>query len=258
MGILEIQALDAGYSAKAVLQDINLVVSAGQFVSVVAPNGAGKSTLLKTIAGVLPLVKGSIFLYGKALSSYERRELAKQIAVVGSDVPSVDYTALQMVLMGRFPHLSRFSGPSSVDHAIIQEAMEEVGIWDKRLCLCSELSQGERQKVIIARALAQRPKILLLDEPTAHLDICNQYGILHLIKKVALQKDMAVISVIHDINLAMEFSTQLLFLHHGKMLAYGAPREIATPEILRRLYGIDFTCYSDETATYVRPVLQSQ
>ena len=258
MGILEIQALDAGYSAKAVLQDINLVVSAGQFVSVVAPNGAGKSTLLKTIAGVLPLVKGSIFLYGKALSSYERRELAKQIAVVGSDVPSVDYTALQMVLMGRFPYLSRFSGPSSIDYAIIQEAMEEVGIWDKRLCLCSELSQGERQKVIIARALAQRPKILLLDEPTAHLDICNQYGILHLIKSSALQKDMAVISVIHDINLAIEFSTHLLFLHKGKMLAYGEPREIANPEILRKLYGMNFIRYSDETATYVRPILQHQ
>lgn len=257
MDILDIQLLDAGYKATPVLQEINLAVRAGQFVSVVAPNGAGKSTLLKTIAGVLPQLKGSISLHGKLLTSYERREIARQIAVVGSDVPILEYTALQMVLMGRFPHLQRFSGPSRVDHAIVQEAMEDVGIWDKRFCVCSELSQGERQKVTIARALAQCPRLLLLDEPTAHLDICNQYGILHLIKRLAQKKGMAIIAVIHDINLAIEFSTQLLFLQDGRMLAYGEPQEVATPDILRKLYGMNFTCYGDAAATYVRPNLQT-
>ena len=257
MDILDIQSLTAGYKATPVLQDIHLTVKAGQFVSVVAPNGAGKSTLLKAIAGVLPPLKGSIFLHGKLLTSYERREIAKQIAVVGADVPTLEYTALQMVLMGRFPHLQRFSAPSGTDRAIVQKAMEDVGIWDKRFCVCSELSQGERQKVIIARALAQRPRLLLLDEPTAHLDICNQYGILHLIKRLAQQKGMAIIAVIHDINLAIEFSTQLLFLLDGRMLAYGEPQEIATPDTLRKLYGMNFTCYGDAAATYVRPNLQT-
>lgn len=255
MDILQIQALDAGYGSNPVLQDINLTVSTRQFVSVVAPNGTGKSTLLKTIAGVLPFLKGLILLHGKTLTSYSRQEMAKQIAVVGADLANFEYTALQMVLMGRFPHIGRFSGLSAIDHSIVQTAMEDVGIWDKRQCRCNELSQGERQKVIIARALAQQPELLLLDEPTAHLDISNQYDVLRLIKKLALHKNMAVIAVIHDINLALEFSTHLLFLQNGQMLAYGKPQEVTTPETLRKLYGMDFTLYRDAAATYVRPSL---
>ena len=258
MAMLEIQSLDAGYGAKIVLHDISLTVNARQFVSVVAPNGAGKTTLLKTITGLLPLLNGSIRLHGKNLAGYERRELARQVAVVGADLPAIEYTAQQMVRMGRFPHLQRFSGLSSSDHAIVQTAMEDVGMWDKRQCRCSELSQGERQKVIIARALAQQPKLLLLDEPTAHLDICNQYGVLHLLKQFALRSDMAVIAVIHDINLAIEFSTELVFLQNGRILACGEPRKIATPDRLQQLYGMNFTCHSDAAATYVRPVVAEQ
>lgn len=255
MDILQVQSLVAGYGSRTVLQDISFTVSTGQFVSLVAPNGAGKSTLLKTIAGVLPPWNGFILLKDKPLTSYSRRELAKQIAVVGSDVTAQDYTALQMVLMGRFPHMRRFSGPSAEDHAIVQMAMEDVGIWHKRLCLCSELSQGERQKVIIARALAQQPVLMLLDEPTAHLDIGNQFGILQLVKRLALCKDLAVIAVIHDINLALQFSTHLLFLHNGRILAFGKPQEVTTSKILKKLYGMDFTICCDAVATYVRPNL---
>lgn len=255
MAILQVQSLNAGYGVKQVLEDINLTVNAGEFVSVVAPNGAGKSTLLKTIAGVLPSLKGIILLQGKKLTGYSRRETAEQIAVVGADTANYDYTALQTVMMGRFPHIRRFSGPTAADHAIVQAAMEDVGVWDKRQCRCKELSQGERQKVIIARALAQQPRLLLLDEPTAHLDICNQYGILRLIKKLALHKDMAVMAVMHDINLALEFSTHLVFLLKGHMLACGEPSEVATTANLKKMYGMDFTLHRDSAATYVRPNL---
>lgn len=253
MNILQIQSLDVGYNSKIVLQDISLAVTAGQFISVIAPNGTGKSTLLKAIAGILKPMSGTICLHDKALANYSRRELAQQIAVVGSEVTMQEYTALQMVLMGRFPHIPRFSGPTPRDHAIVQTAMEEVGVWDKRHQSCSELSQGERQKIIIARALAQQPKLLLLDEPTAHLDVSNQFSILHLIKKLALNKDMAVIAVMHDINLALQFSTDLLFLKKGRILAYGNCRDVATSYNLRQLYDMDFTLYSDAAATYVRP-----
>lgn len=253
MNILEIQALEVGYQSKTVLRNINLTVSAGQFISVIAPNGTGKSTLLKAIAGILKPHAGTISLHGKALTDYTRRELAQQIAVVGSEVTVQEYTALQMVLMGRFPHIPRFSGPSPTDHEIVQTAMHESGVWDKRFRSCSELSQGERQKIIIARALAQQPKLLLLDEPTAHLDISNQFSILHLIKKLALTKNMAVIAVMHDINLAMQFSTDLLFLKKGQVLAYGSCLEVATAENLYQLYDMDFTLHCDAAATYVRP-----
>lgn len=255
MDILQIQALDVGYSLNAVLRNISFNVKAGEFVSIVAPNGTGKSTLLKTTAGLLPALSGLILLNGKTVADYSRRELAKQIAVVSSDVAAPAYTAYQMVTMGRFPHISRFAGLTAQDHSIVQTAMEEVDIWKKRTCLCSELSQGERQKVIIARALAQQPKLLLLDEPTAHLDVSNQYSILHLIKKLALQKEIAVVAVIHDINLAIQFSTHLLLLKNGRLLSYGRPAEVITAETLNKLYDMDFTLYGEAAATYVRPNL---
>lgn len=255
MFMLQTQLLNAGYGSQVVLQDISFSVAAGQFVSIVAPNGAGKSTLLKTMAGILPPLKGDVLFEGKALASYSRKEVAKQIAVVGADLTAFDYTALQMVQMGRFPHIRRFSGPSAEDAFIVQTAMEAAGVWQKRLCLCSELSQGERQKVIIARALSQQPKLLLLDEPTAHLDICNQYVVLQMIKNLALHRKMAVVAIIHDINLALEFSTHLLLLKNGGILAYGKAKEVVRTETLRELYGMDFTLYGDAAATYVRPSL---
>lgn len=256
--ILTVQSLDAGYGAAAVLHDINLTVGSGQFVSVIAPNGTGKSTLLKTVAGILPPLGGTIFLNGVDQAGLSRREMARQIAVVGADVTNFDYTALQMVSMGRFPHLRRFAGPSAADRGIVQATMEAVGVWNKRLSPCGELSQGERQKVIIARALAQQPRLLLLDEPTAHLDIGNQYGILRFIRAIARQRDMAVVAVIHDINLALTFSTHLFMLRGGRTLAYGEPGEVATAANLKKLYGMDFTLCRDAAATYVRPCLEQE
>lgn len=254
MDLLNVKALAVGYGTKIILEDVNLPVGLGQFIGIVAPNGAGKSTLLKTIAGILPPLKGQILLRNKPLSCYNRRELAKQMAVVGNDIAELNYTALQMVFMGRFAHIPRFANASAADQAIVQSAMEDVGIWDKRSCLCPELSQGEKQKVIIARALAQQPELLLLDEPTAHLDICNQYNILQLIKNVARCNKMAVVAVIHDINLALNFSTHLLFLKDGRVLDYGLQQEVMSPAILKKVYDMDFTLHGDTTAAYVRPM----
>lgn len=256
MNTLQVQSLDAGYDSTAVLKNIDFTICPGQFLSIVAPNGTGKSTLLKTIAGILPPIRGEIMLKNKPLADYARRELAQQIAVVSSDVTTTDYTALQLVSMGRFPHIGRFSRPSAKDRFIVQAAMQDVGIGNKQTCLCSELSQGERQKVIIARALAQQPNLLLLDEPTAHLDICNQFTILQLIKNLAKNKQLAVIAVIHDVNLALKFSTHLLFLKNGRMLAYGRPQAIATPEMLKQLYDMKFALYSDAAATFVMPIIE--
>lgn len=251
--MLEVEHLDAGYRSVPVLRRLTFTVAAGQFVGIIAPNGTGKSTLLKTVAGLLPPLAGTIRLLDRDLPSYSRRELARKIAMVSSDIAGYDYTAYQLVLMGRYPHWSRFSGPGKADQALVQEVMEEVGIWDKRMDQCHELSQGERQKVLIARALAQQPRLLLLDEPTAHLDIPNQYGVLDLIKNLASHKGLAVMAVLHDINLALAYSTDLLLLKEGEILAYGHPAEAATPAHLKALYGMEFTLYSDAAATYVRP-----
>lgn len=255
MNLMKVQALNAGYPPRTILQDVNLSVNTGQFISIIAPNGAGKSTLLKTLAGILPPLQGEIWLNGKPLTVYSRRELATQIAVVGSEITALEYTAWQIALMGRFPHLGRLSPITAKDHAFVTEAMQETGIWHKKDSPCNKLSQGEQQKVIIARALAQQPKVLLLDEPTAHLDVCNQYAVLHMIKQLSLHKQLGVVAVIHDVNLALEFSTHLLLLKDGETLAFGRPQEILSAALLKKLYGMDFSLFYEEDTVYVKPKL---
>ena len=256
--VLQIQDLAAGYGGKPVLRGMNLAVQAGEFINVIAPNGAGKSTLLKTAAGVLPPLAGTVRLHDRQLTSYSRRELARQVAMVSSDITAHDYTVYQMTLLGRFAHMNRFAGPSSQDRMIADKALHDVGLWQQRSCLCSELSQGERQKVLLARALAQEPVLLLLDEPTAHLDVGNQFAIMQLIKQLADDKRMAVMAVLHDINLALGYATRLLLLNNGGILADGSPREAATPDNLKALYGMDFTFIGHAAATYVQPSVPLQ
>lgn len=251
--IITVRSVDAGYRNRVVLQDINITVAPGQFVGLVAPNGAGKSTLLKTIAGVLPPLNGEILLHGRPLSDFGRREIARQIAVVGPDAGLFDYTVEQMVFMGRFAHIGRLAGPNATDWAIVQEALAGVNMEAKRHHQFSRLSQGEQQKVVIARALAQTPQLMLLDEPTAHLDIANQYAILHLIRSLAEARHLAVIAVVHDLNLALRFSTQIILLHTGRILACGAPSETVTVDRLRTLYGLDFTLECEAGVLYARP-----
>ncbi len=141
---LQLNNLRAGYYDNIILRDINLALEPGQFTCIIAPNGAGKSTLLKTVAGLLPPLGGKIFLDNKELPLYNRRELARKIAMVGTNFPMHDYTVQQMVMMGRFAHIGRLSAPSKGDYAIVQNAIADVGLSDKRLCPCGEISHGER------------------------------------------------------------------------------------------------------------------
>lgn len=251
--LLQVDTIWAGYGPKTILRDISFTVAPGQFLSIIAPNGTGKSTLLRCISGVLPLKQGSLTINGMAVSSFSRRQLAKLIAVVGEEDTAFDYTVLQTVAMGRFAHIGRFGSESLEDRRIIQQALQDVGMWDKRQQNLSRLSQGERQKVLIARALAQCPQILLLDEPTSHLDIRNQFAILGLIKQLIAKSNMAVVAVIHDINLALQFSTHLLLMKDGEMLACGEPADVLSEDILRAMYGIDFVLHRTQRSWYVQP-----
>ena len=250
---LQLNNLSAGYYDNVILHDINLALEPGQFTCIIAPNGAGKSTLLKTVAGLLPPLGGKVLLDNNELPFYNRRELARKIAMVGTNFPMHDYTVQQMVMMGRFAHIGRLSAPSKGDYAIVQNAIADVGLSDKRLCPCGEISQGERQKVLIARALAQQPSLLLLDEPTAHLDIANQFIIMELVKQLAADKKITVLAVLHDINLALEYSSSLLLLHQGGILAYGDTRTVASSANLKTLYGLDFVIHNRDESFYVRP-----
>lgn len=251
--LLTIDALTAGYRDEDVLRDISFRVAAGEFISIVAPNGTGKSTLLKCITGVLPLRRGEVCLRGRPVRAYGPREFARQVAVVGEEESGPAFTAEQLVFMGRFPHIPRFAQPSAIDRALVQAAMDSVGVWAKRRAKLHELSQGERQKVMIARALAQSPQLLLLDEPTSHLDIANQYSVLGLVKKLAADRNIAVIAVLHDINLALRFSSRLILLKEGRLLADGPPEAVMTPQMLEVLYGMKFALLRDGDIRCVQP-----
>lgn len=250
--LIEVKSVSAGYGHKTIIEDINFTVDRGSFLSIIAPNGTGKSTLLRCIGGVLPLKTGSIIIDGTPVAAFSRRELAKKVAVVGEEDAAFDYSVYQTAFMGRFAHISRFGGESAQDHQIVEQALNDVGMWAKRNDNMSRLSQGERQKVLIARALAQQPEILLLDEPTSHLDVYNQFVILRLIKELTIKNNIAVVAVIHDINLALRFSTRLVLLKNGKMLACGEP-DILSEDLLLSMYGMEFVLHRQDEQIYAQP-----
>ncbi|WP_425060050.1 Ferric enterobactin transport ATP-binding protein FepC [Sporomusa carbonis] len=251
--LLKVNMLTAGYNQAVVMEGINLSLCPGQFLSVVAPNGTGKTTLIRCLAGVLPPIKGAISLCGCDITCYSRRDLAKVVAVAGQNEQGFDYTVRETVAMGRYPHSARFTGETQEDRDIIEQALLQVGMWEKRDINFNRLSQGERQKVTIARALAQCPKILLLDEPTSHLDIRNQIEVLRLVKRLVNDRRLAVLAVIHDINLAVHFSTHLALLNNGKMIAYGRTGDVLSVDILRGMYGVDFKLHRDAKGLFLQP-----
>lgn len=252
--LLTVRDLTAGYRPDAmIIENISFSATAGEFVSVVAPNGTGKSTLLKCITGTLKPASGEIHLAGRPRRDYGARELARRIAVVADEECTFAFAAEQLVLMGRFAHIRRFAQPTARDYELVQAAMESVGIWHKRSSRLHQLSQGERQKVMIARALAQEPQLLLLDEPTSHLDIANQYAVLELVRQLASERKIAVIAVLHDINLALRFSSRLILLQQGRVLVDAPPMQALTPANLEALYGMKFVLMRQGDICCVQP-----
>ena len=238
--MLEASGLTLGYGEQPVLREVSLHVTRGQFLGVVGPNGCGKSTLVRALSRVLPPLAGRVLLDGVDIYQIRARHLARRLAVVAQDsTVGFDFPVREVVLMGRAPHLPRFGGESPRDHAIAQEAMElthTASFADRPI---TSLSGGERQRCMVARALAQQPCVLLLDEPTAHLDIAHQIEILDLARRLTEERRLATLVVLHDLNLASQYCEHLLLIAHGRVLAHGDPREVVTEEHIRRAYGTD-------------------
>ena len=235
--ILRVNELVSGYENKEVLKGISFSVAEGSFLGIIGPNGSGKTTLFRSITRVLKPYEGEIFYKGKSLNRIPRRELAREVAVLpqmlGIPFPcSVE----EFVFMGRFPYLGRLERTKRVDSEIVEKAMVSADILSLRERRVSDLCGGERQRVILAQALAQEPELLLLDEPTAHMDIGHQIEILDLLRKLNREKKITVIMVSHDLNLAGEYCERLILLKEGKIYQKGSPAEVLSYVHIEAVY----------------------
>lgn len=236
--MLEIKNLYFSYEKnKDVLKNINLTIKRGEFLGIVGPNGCGKSTLVNLICNVLELKTGEILINGNYIKTISQNELAKLVAVVPQDSSfEFDFTALEIVLMGRLPYMSRFQFEGPKDRLFAKEAMKKTTCWKLKDKYVKNLSGGEKQRVIVARALTQDTEILLLDEPTSHLDLNFQYEILDLLAKLNRKKKVTIISVFHDINLASKYCNRLILMKEGEIIADGAPIEIINKKNISKIY----------------------
>ena len=222
------------------LDSVSLHVERGSLTGLLGPNGGGKTTLLHLLAGVLAPARGTVTLDGLEVSAMPRRQLARRLAVVPQEThPAFDYTVMEMVLMGRHPHLGAFAleGPADLD--IAREALAATGTAPLADRAYMTLSGGEKQRVIIASALAQSPDLLLLDEPTASLDLGYQLEIATLLRRLNRERGVTQVLATHDLNLAAALCTRLVLLRGGRVVAQGATADVLTPDHVRELYGVD-------------------
>jgi iron complex transport system ATP-binding protein len=239
MTSLHLSHLSAGYGPSLVLRRLSLSVAPGQVVALVGPNGAGKSTLLRVLTGVLPAREGQARLNGDDLLRLRPAERARRIAVVPQMVRLPEaFTVGEIVLMGRTPYLPLWANESRRDCDIAWQAMCRAQVEHLAERRVDELSGGEQQRVVLARALAQQPQALLLDEPTAHLDLKHQVNVLDLVRSLARENRLAVLMTLHDLNQAALYADRVALLQRGEIVAEGLPAEVFTAEILSRVYGV--------------------
>lgn len=242
---LELQNVEVAYGHTVVVKDVTFQVMPGEMVGLIGPNGSGKSTIIKAISRVISLRSGKIFLDGKDVFKMRRGDLARLVGVVPqmSILPSV-FTAFEIVLMGRNPHLGLLQYESAKDMAITWQAMGRTATQPLAERIVCELSGGEIQRVVVARALAQEPKSILLDEPTANLDIRHQIEILDLIKKLCLENNLMVVIALHDLNLASQYCDRLILINNGTVHAQGTPVEVINSQNIKEVYGTDGCVYT--------------
>jgi len=237
---LTVENLEFSYDHRKILDNLSFQVQTGELVGVVGPNGAGKSTLLHLLAGLLFPDGGKIYLGGRQTTFLSRREWAQKVALVFQEVPSeLDMDCLEVIMMGRFPHVARWSRESELDYQVVRKAMEATSVQSFISRSFQELSGGEKQRVMVARALAQEPELLLLDEPTSHLDVRHQLEIMEILLKLK-EEGIAVLGVFHDLNLVSQFCDKVLLLKRGCLLDYGKTVEVMKTPQVEELFQVEF------------------
>ena len=238
---LRVENLSFAYNGTAALANINLDIESGEIVSLVGPNGSGKTTLLKSISGLLKPKQGVVYLDEQSVESLSAGEIARKLASLEQEHQvGFDYLVRELIEWGRIPHRSRIARWSEVDEQIVESAIELAGLEELQSKSIHEISGGEKQRVFLAMAIAQQPELLLLDEPTAHLDLKYQVQILRLIKNLA-SKGMSVVMALHDLNLAADVSDRIVVLNDGLVVTVGAPQDVLNEELLLDVWGVSTT-----------------
>ena len=243
--MLRASELSYGYSSgrhprSFTLDDVSVTVERGSLTGLLGPNGCGKTTLLNLLSGVLQPKHGQVSLNGISLAGRSRRDIARHLAVVPQEThPAFDYTVMEMVLMGRHPHLGRFELEGPSDLALAREALSATDTEHLAGRAYMTLSGGEKQRVVIASALTQSPDVLLLDEPTASLDLGYQLEVAALLRRLNRDRGVTMVLATHDLNLAASLCDRLILMRDGRVVAQGATRDVLTASSIRRIYDVD-------------------
>ncbi len=244
------------HALAGVLNSVSFDAEAGMLTAVLGPNGSGKTTLFKCISGLWAPQRGDVMYQGRSIRGAPCSAIARIVAVVPQEhEPPFAYSVFEAVTMGRAPHLGMFSTPSQTDYCKAEQAIEQVGIERLKDRPYTRISGGERQLVLIARALAQESPVMLLDEPTSHLDFKNQVLVLTKVKEIVQQRSVTALMTIHDPNLAMLFSDRVVMINHGHVVSQGPPHEVITEENLSRVYEIGVSVCSVNGFRFIMPRL---
>ncbi len=237
MTTIQLEHVSFSYANGMVLQDANLSIEEGELVGLIGPNGSGKTTLLKLISGVLRPCQGGIWLNGLNLRHLKRKAVAQRVAMVPQQfhMPFA-FRVEEVVALGRTPFLKMLSDGGRTERDIVSQAIEAIGVKPLAQRFFNELSGGERQKVVLAMALAQQSRLLLLDEPTAHLDINHQVEILQLVRNLNEEQGTTIVAAMHDLNLASLYFHRLVLLKEGSIFADGTPNEVLTPQLIQEVF----------------------
>ncbi len=237
MGILEFKNVSGGYYNNSILKDITFKVDSGDFFGLIGPNGSGKTTLLRLASRIISPSKGEINFSGLNIFKFDIKEFCRKVAFVSQNISNdFSFSVQEIVLMGRIPHQKRLQFETKKDFKIVEDALALTDTLNLKDKMIDELSAGERQRVLLARALAQEPELLFLDEPTSHLDIGHQIQILDLLKRLNKKNKLTIVMVLHDLNLASAYCNRIALIDNGKIFEEGSPQKVLTYQNIEAVY----------------------